>query len=180
MFKHGKTKAVYAGSFDPITLGHLDIVSKALTVFDEVHIAIGSNPKKTRMFGVKESCLMIRDSILEMVAPLTWEDQKDHVKDRVSVGSFVGVSLLAYARSVEATHIVRGLRQASDFNDEFTLHGVADRIDPTIPMVHFICQERFLHVSSSTAKELASLSEDTSWLVTSNVEAALKKHFGGT
>jgi pantetheine-phosphate adenylyltransferase len=71
---------------------------------------------------------------------------------------------------------VRGLRQISDFNDEFTLHGVLQRISPDIPMVHLICQQQFLHVSSSTARALADLKEDLSWLVTDNVAMALRNY----
>jgi pantetheine-phosphate adenylyltransferase len=64
---------------------------------------------------------------------------------------------------------VRGLREASDFNKEFKLHGVAGRIDPSIPMVHFICEAQFLHVSSSTAKELDAMGEGIGWLVMPSV-----------
>ena len=67
---------------------------------------------------------------------------------------------------------MRGLREASDFNEEFNLHGVAGRIDPSIPMVHFICEAQFLHVSSSTAKELDAMGEGIGWLVMPSVEAA--------
>jgi pantetheine-phosphate adenylyltransferase len=69
---------------------------------------------------------------------------------------------------------VRGLREASDFNEEFRLHGVASRIDPSIPMVHFICEEPFLHVSSSTAKELDQIGEAIAWLVMPCVEQAFR------
>lgn len=71
------------------------------------------------------------------------------------------------------THIARGLREASNFAEEFNLHGLAERIDPSIPMVHFICDAQFLHVSSSTAKELNAVGEDIGWLVMPSVEAAL-------
>ena len=85
--------------------------------------------------------------------------------------------MIKYARRIGATHLVRGLRQASDFDDEFRYHGVFGRLDPTIPMIHIICRETFLHVSSSTARELVSLDEDVSWLVTPSVEQALRRKF---
>ena len=88
------------------------------------------------------------------------------------MGEYANQSLIGYAHAIGATHIVRGLREASDFNDEFNLHGVAGRIDPSILMVHFICEAPFLHVSSSTAKELDSVGERIGWLVMPCVEAA--------
>lgn len=171
MRKTGKTTALYAGSFDPITRGHLDIIGKALMTFDIVHVAIGANPKKQRAFSVAESQRLITGSIIEQ-----WPEAKGPdgqlFDGALTVSQYVDQGLIAYARSIGATHIVRGLREASDFHDEFNIHGVAARIDPTISMVHFICEAPFLHVSSSTAKELAAVGEDTSWLVMPCVEAA--------
>jgi pantetheine-phosphate adenylyltransferase len=170
MRKTGKTKALYAGSFDPITRGHLDIIGKALLTFDAVHVAIGTNVKKQRFFGVEESQRLIVSSIAEH-----WPDAGSGnvlFDGALEVSEFTNRSLIAYAREIGATHIVRGLRQASDFNEEFNLHGVAGRIDASIPMVHFICESQFLHVSSSTAKELDAMGEGIGWLVTPSVEAA--------
>ena len=168
MRKTGRTKALYAGSFDPVTRGHLDIIGKALMTFDAVHVAIGTNVRKQRAFTVEESQGLIGQSIREQ-----WPQAGESLFDgALEVGEFANQSLIAYARRIGATHIVRGLREASDFNDEFNLHGVAERIDPSIFMVHFICEARFLHVSSSTAKELAAVGEDIGWLVTPCVEAA--------
>jgi pantetheine-phosphate adenylyltransferase len=183
MRKSGGAKALYAGSFDPITRGHLDIIGKALMTFDAVHVAIGANVRKVRTFGIEESQRLILGSILEMWpeaagdanAPVRSEALFDGV---LEVGEYTGQSLIAYARQIGATHIVRGLREASDFNDEFNLHGVAERIDPSIPMVHFICQSQFLHVSSSTAKELDAVGESIGWLVMPCVEAAFAARRG--
>lgn len=168
MRKPAATKALYAGSFDPVTRGHLDIIGKALLTFDTVHVAVGANVRKTRLFGVEESRRLIVRSIQER-----WPDAGEGLFDgALEVGEFTNQSLLAYARAIGATHIVRGLREASDFNDEFNLHGVAERIDPSIQMVHFICQAPFLHVSSSTARELEAFGEKIDWLVMPCVEAA--------
>ncbi|MFC3076623.1 pantetheine-phosphate adenylyltransferase [Phenylobacterium terrae] len=174
--KPARTRALYAGSFDPITRGHLDIVQKALTTFDVVHIAVGANPLKTGLFDVGQRLELIRDSVMDL--DLAGAGGRA-LPEQVEVGSYVGESVIKYARRIGATHVVRGLRQASDFDDEFRYHGVFGRLDATIPMVHFICQETFLHVSSSTARELASLNEDVSWLVTPSVERALRKKFSG-
>lgn len=173
MRKAARTKALYAGSFDPITRGHLDIVGKALMTFDAVHVAIGTNVRKTRTFDVAQSQELIRASIAEH-----WPQAVSGAPDEplfdgaLTVGEYADQSLISYARRIGATHIVRGLREASDFNDEFNLHGVAGRIGPEIPMVHFICAAEFLHVSSSTAKELDAVGENIAWLVTPSVEAA--------
>lgn len=168
MRKSGPTKALYAGSFDPVTRGHLDIIGKALMTFDAVHVAIGANVKKARTFSVEESKGLIARSVVER-----WPDEADALfSDGLEVGDYAGQSLIGYARRIGATHIVRGLREASNFNDEFNLHGVAERLDPSIPMVHFICEAQFLHVSSSTAKELDQVGEEIGWLVMPCVEAA--------
>lgn len=174
MRKTGEAKALYAGSFDPITRGHLDIIGKALRTFDSVHIAIGTNVKKQRAFDVDQSQRLIVQSIIEHWPDAAGPASADQVLfgGALEVGEYANQSLLAYARRIGATHIVRGLREASDFNDEFNLHGVAGRIDPSILMVHFICEAQFLHVSSSTAKELAGIGEDIGWLVMPCVEAA--------
>lgn len=181
MRKAVTTKALYAGSFDPITRGHLDVVGKALKTFDAVHIAIGTNVKKSRAFGVEESQRLIVQSIIELWpqanggAPAS---QPQLFDGRLEVGEYANQSLIAYARRIGATHIVRGLREASNFTEEFNLHGVAERIDPSIPMVHFICEAQFLHVSSSTAKELDMMGEGIGWLVMPCVEAAFAARRG--
>lgn len=164
------TKALYAGSFDPVTRGHLDVIDKALRTFDTVHVAVGTNVKKQRTFSVEESQQLITRSLHEH-----W--MEDGTADRpadgaLEVGEFTDQSLISYARRIGATHIVRGLREASNFNDEFNMHGVAGRIDPSILMVHFICEAQYLHVSSSTARELAGIGERIDWLVMPCVEAA--------
>jgi pantetheine-phosphate adenylyltransferase len=168
MRKAERTKALYAGSFDPITRGHLDIIGKALMTFDAVHVAIGTNVRKQRTFGIEESLRLIERSVVEL-----WPDAGSGLFDgALEIGQYTNQSLIRYSRTIGATHIVRGLREASDFNEEFNLHGVAGRIDPSIPMVHFICDAPFLHVSSSTAKELDMIGEDIGWLVMPSVQAA--------
>ena len=173
MRKAERTKALYAGSFDPITRGHLDIIGKALLTFDAVHVAIGTNVRKQRAFAIETSLGLIRQSIVEL-----WPEAETGDGDRslfdgaLEIGEYANQSLIKYARTIGASHIVRGLREASDFNEEFNLHGVAGRIDPSILMVHFICDAPFLHVSSSTAKELDTIGEDIGWLVMPSVQAA--------
>ena len=175
MRKAQRTKALYAGSFDPITRGHLDIVRKALMTFDSVHVAIGTNVRKQRAFSVEESLDLIKLSVIEL-----WPDAETLFGDVLEIGEYANQSLIKYAHAIGATHIVRGLREATNFNEEFNLHGLAERIDSSIPMVHFICDAQFLHVSSSTAKELDTMGEDIGWLVTPSVEAAFRRRSNRT
>jgi len=173
--KPARTRAIYAGSFDPITLGHLDIIQKALLTFDVVHVAVGINPLKSGLFDPEERLDLIRRSVLDLEL-----GGPSELPPQVEVGAFQGESVIKYAHRIGATHIVRGLRQSSDFDDEFRYHGILGRLEPNMPMIHIICRETFLHVSSSTARELASLGEDVSWLVTPSVERALRAKFGET
>lgn len=178
MRKSVTTKALYAGSFDPVTRGHLDIIGKALRTFDTVHVAVGANVRKTRMFGVEESQRLLVSSVLERWPDAASATTQPLFDGALEVGEYANQGLIAYARRIGATHIVRGLREASDFNDEFNLHGVAARIDPSILMAHFICEAQFLHVSSSTAKELDAVGERIDWLVMPCVEAAFAARRG--
>jgi pantetheine-phosphate adenylyltransferase len=161
-----KTHALYAGSFDPITCGHMDIIKKAAMTFDKVTVAVGINPKKTRLFSQEEAMELIDLSIAESIVP----------SNRPTAGFYIG-SITDYANEIGATHLVRGLRQISDFNDEFSFHGVVERVDPALTMVHFICDAAYLHVSSSTARELASLGAKLDWLVGPAVEERLRAKY---
>ena len=168
------TMALYAGSFDPLTRGHLDVISKAVSTFDETTIAIGVNPAKRGFFEIKERMALIVSAIEEWEKP---DLKQAYLQGRLHVGEYSGISIIKYAHNIGATHIVRGLRQAGDFNDEFSLTGIASRLDSSVIFTHFICKEKYLHVSSSTARELASLKEDVSWLVTPSVERAMRDRF---
>ena len=168
------TIALYAGSFDPLTRGHLDVISKAVSTFDKTTVAIGVNPLKRGFFDIEERMSLIASAIKE------WENpdlQQALIQGRLRIGQYAGISIIKYAHNIGATHIVRGLRQAGDFNDEFSLTGIASRLDSSVIFTHFICKEKYLHVSSSTARELASLKEDVSWLVTPSVEQAMRDRF---
>lgn len=183
-----KTVALYAGSFDPITRGHLDIVDKALATFDEVHLSIGINPAKKRLFVDKEAFIVNFQSLMEhfnvssdvkpkfRMGKSNYEYEVSHPDVPVVLRNFTG-SITQHAKELGATHLVRGLRQASDFNDEFSLTGVVGHVNSDLIMTHFICNERFLHISSSTARELAKLDENTDWLVTPTVSEQLRKKY---
>ena len=107
MRKPARTKALYAGSFDPITRGHLDILDKALQTFDAVHVAIGTNVKKQRTFTIEQSLDLIRRSVIEL-----WPDADTGggtlFDGALEIGEYVNQSLMKYARSIGATHVARG------------------------------------------------------------------------
>ena len=167
---------LYVGSFDPVTRGHIDILGKSVLTFHRIYVAVGVNPNKTGFFDIETRESLIRSAIQEC------DDSNvklAYQRGRIVVGSYKGLSLIQYARKVEATHIVRGLRQIGDFNDEFALTGIAGHLDNSLIFTHFICREEFLHVSSSTARELSSLKENIEWLVTPSVEKALREKSHG-
>jgi pantetheine-phosphate adenylyltransferase len=178
MRKSERTKALYAGSFDPVTRGHLDVIRKAMMTFDAVHVAIGTNVRKQRAFGIEESLGLIRQSVVDLWPQAGGRGEGPLFDGALEIGEYANQSLIKYSREIGATHIVRGLREATNFNEEFNLHGLAERIDASIPMVHFICDAQFLHVSSSTAKELDMMGEDIAWLVTPSVQAAFAAKHG--
>lgn len=155
---------LYVGSFDPITLGHLDIVSQACVVFDHVVIAVGVNPTKinTSRFSLEERMELIKSSSREIGI------------SNIEVMSYTG-SMMQAARDTNATSIIRGLRQMSDFNDEFLINGMVARTLPDVPIAYFICKQEYLHVSSSSVKQLADLDEEFSWMVTPSVKRAIER-----
>ena len=155
--------AVYAGSFDPVTKGHLHIIEEAYKLFDVVYVAIGVNPDKKYMFTVDERIELIK-----------YHTDGLHIK----VVPFNGL-LVRFAQSVKATHIVRGLRAAGDFDYEFTLNGINREIAPEIETVFFMAPNRFMFVSSSNVKELSKYGNDVSRFVPKNVENALKNKIHG-
>ena len=132
--------ALYPGSFDPITLGHLDIVKRASSVFDHVVIGVLNNNAKTPLFSIEE-----RVKILEEVT-----------KDipNVSIGSFQGLTV-DYASEIGATIIVRGLRAITDFEFELQLSQTNRKLNANIDTMFFTTSEEFAYLSSTSVKEIA-------------------------
>ena len=155
--------AVYPGTFDPITNGHLDILMRSLSLFDQVIVALASNPRKAPLFTLAERTAFMRDALGKR-------------GDRVSYDAFDGL-LIEYCRQRNATCIVRGLRALADFEYEFQFAHMNRRLAPELDTVFLMTDERNFYVSSSLVKEVASLGGDVSGLVPPAVEAALKEKY---
>jgi pantetheine-phosphate adenylyltransferase len=150
--------AVYPGSFDPITNGHIDIVLRALAMFDKVVVAIADNVRKTPVFTVEER----KQYIIEAV----------NGDPRVEVDAFHGL-LVDYVHSKGANIVVRGLRALADFEYEFQLAHMNRRLGRDIDTVFLMTSEKDFYVSSSLVKEVAQFGGDISGLVPPAVERAL-------
>ncbi len=153
-------KAIYPGSFDPITNGHLDILSRAVKVFDEVIILVAVNPNKHFNFSPKERVEMIKEAV------------KDY--PNVKVDYYDGLTV-EYAKKHGATHLIRGLRAVSDFEYEFQLASANEYVDSTIDMVFFMARGDKSFISSSAIMELTNSGVDVSGLVPSSVIKRIKK-----
>ena len=158
--------AVYPGSFDPITNGHLDIVERAATVFDTVIVAVLANPKKAPLLTVDERIEVIR-------AALAAHDVPD---ERIDVASFDGLTV-EFARARGAHAIVRGLRAISDFETEMQLAHNNRVLAPRIDTVFFMTSAANSYVSSSLVKEIASFGGDVSGMVPTAAREALERAF---
>lgn len=152
--------AIYPGSFDPITNGHIDIVKRALRVFDRIIILVAVNPGKKYYFTVEERVKMIQDSL------------KDY--PQVSVDSTSGLTV-HYAQKVGAKAMIRGLRAATDFEYEFQMNSANVYIDRQIESIFFMAKYEFMFISSSTIKEMVAGGVDISRLVPAPVAEMLNK-----
>ncbi len=151
--------AVYPGTFDPITNGHLDILNRALALFDKVIVTIAVNQRKAPLFSVEERIQFIRDAM-------------PHADGRLEFSAFDGL-LVDFCRDNGATVIVRGLRALADFEYEFQFAHMNRRLAPAVDTVFFMTDERNHYVSSSLVKEVASLGGDVNGLVPPAVVTAL-------
>ena len=155
-----KRLAVYPGSFDPITHGHLDILQRALKVFDGVVIAVAQNRSKTALFSPHERADLVRQAVKGIAD--------------VEVDPFSGL-LVDYVRKRGATIVVRGLRAVADFDYEFQLALMNRQLYPEVNTVFLMTDQRYLYVSSSLVKEIARLGGDISAFVPEPVRVALQQ-----
>ncbi|NLW71494.1 MAG: pantetheine-phosphate adenylyltransferase [Chloroflexi bacterium] len=156
------TKVIFPGSFDPIHLGHLDIVHRAANLFDEVVVAVYNRPLKSLLFTPKERIALVKATTkgLENVTVIGYDDLTVH-----------------FARKIGASAIVRGLRVFSDFEYEFRMAMANKRLDSAVETIAFVTDEQNTFLSSSTVKEIAALGGDVSTMVPEIVLRALQKKF---
>ena len=151
--------AVYPGSFDPITNGHLDILHRACRVFDKVIVLVAVNPNKKSNFNSEERVAMIKEA----------------TKDIKNVEVFADSGLtVKFAKEHGATHLIRGLRAVSDFEYEFQLASANEFVDSSIDMVFFMAQGDKTFISSSAIMEMARSGVDVSSLVPESVLKRIK------
>jgi pantetheine-phosphate adenylyltransferase len=157
--------ALYPGTFDPMTLGHLDIIKRASKLCDKLVVAVAINRGKNPLFALDERVEMVELA----VAPL-----REHIE--VEVRPFEGL-LIHFVESVGATTIVRGLRAVSDFEYEFQMAGMNDRLNPDIETVFLMADPQYQTIASRLVKEIARLGGDVSQFVTPEVEHRLKDKY---
>ncbi len=155
--------AIYPGSFDPITNGHLSIIRRALTMFDSITIAVASSPMKKTLFTLGERMELIQKSIKN--------------DDRVFVDSFSGL-LVDYVDSKKTNIVLRGMRALSDFEYEFQMSLMNRKLNKNIQTIFMMTDYKWLYTSSTIIKEAASLGGSIRGLVPDIVCQKLKEKFG--
>ncbi len=155
--------AVYPGSFDPVTAGHLDIIERSAKVFNKLVIAVLVNSAKTPLFTTEEKVDMIRETTKHL--------------NNVEVTSFSGL-LVDFAREQNANVSVRGLRAVTDFEYELQIAQINSKLNKQLDTMFFTTSIEYAYVSSTIVKEIASYGGDVSDMVPPYVEECLKKKFG--
>jgi pantetheine-phosphate adenylyltransferase len=154
--------AIYPGSFDPLTNGHLSLIQRGLKMFDHLIVAIAVNPKKVPLFTMDERAEMIRDAI----GP----------EPRVEIDHFEGL-LVDYVKRRKQNVVLRGLRAMSDFEFEFQLANMNRRLSPDIETVFMMTGEDYFYVSSNLVREVASFGGNVEGMVPPNVLKRLSAKF---
>ncbi len=161
----GVRRIVYPGTFDPITNGHIDVVTRALQLFDEVIVAIAGDSTKKPLFELEERRELAQESLQEF-------------KGRVRVSIFRGL-LVDYVRGEGANAILRGLRAVSDFEFEFQMALMNRKLDQSIETIFLMPRDTYTYLSSTIIKEIARLGGDTAAFVPGPVQAALHQKYHG-
>ena len=157
-------RAIFPGSFDPLTNGHLDIIRRSAPLFDEMIIAVLNNPDKNPMFSSQERCEMIR----EVLPSVETDDCK------MVVESFSGLTA-HFAREKKATAIVRGIRAVSDYEYELRMALMNRRLEPTIETVFLMAGEEYSYVSSTLMKQVFELGGRVEGLIPEIVESRMRQ-----
>ncbi len=150
--------AIYPGTFDPITNGHLDVIVRALTLFDRVIVAVAENPNKVPLFTVKERMEILSEAVTGL--------------GNVDIDHFKGL-VVDHARVKDACAIIRGLRAVSDFEAEFQMALMNRHMNREVTTVFLMPNERYTHLNSSIIREIASLGGDVTDYVPQVVKKAL-------
>ena len=156
--------AIYPGSFDPITMGHLDVLKRGLKVFDSIIIGVGEDSGKEYLFSAAERVKLVEEAVAGISG--------------VSVKSFNGL-LVDFAKKEKAVAILRGLRAVSDFDAEFQLALMNRKLNSSIESVFIMTRGMYAYLSSSIVKEAARLGSKLDGMVPQHVEDALKGKFKG-
>ena len=157
--------AIYPGSFDPITNGHLDVISRARNIFDKVVIAVANNSTKKPLFTCSERVDLIKDNLTGLSG--------------VEVIAFDGL-IVDLAKQLSVVALIRGLRAISDFEHEFQMAQMNRHLDDTIETIFLMPNERYFFTSSSLVKQVFKFTDREKHLVPANVQAALSKKFEHT
>ncbi|MBA7656315.1 Phosphopantetheine adenylyltransferase [subsurface metagenome] len=158
------TIAVYPGSFDPITNGHIDITTRAARLFEKIIIAVSETTGKQLFFNTEERVDLARQAVAHL--------------PNVEVVSFNGL-MVDFARQVGAKVMVRGLRMSADFEREFEMAMMNKKLDPGLELVCFMTSQEYQFLSSSLLKEVAGLGGDTTSLVPAHVAQAIRQKARG-
>ncbi len=153
-----KKIAIYPGTFDPITNGHLDLVARAEQIFDEVIIAISYNPRKNPLFDIEERIALVEEAVRDI--PHVFVDSFDDL-------------LVNYVASKNAKFVIRGLRAVSDFEYEFQLASANRRMDSNVETIFLTPQESNYFISSSLVREISYYGGDVASFVPAHIQSAL-------
>jgi pantetheine-phosphate adenylyltransferase len=155
-------RAIYPGSFDPVTNGHLDVIERARKLFDEVIVAVAYNDEKQPLFSLEERLELLRETAGKI----------DHVR----IAEFNGL-LVEFARAEDAGAVIRGLRAVSDFEFEFQMALMNRKLDAAVETIFLMPKEEYTYLSSRIVKEIARLGGDVSSFVPVCVAKALSRKF---
>lgn len=156
--------AIYPGSFDPITLGHLDLIKRSSVLFEKVIVAVLKNPNKTPLFSLEKRVNQIQECTKNI--------------PNIEVDSFTGLTV-EYARKKKAGVLLRGLRVMSDFEQELQMAHINKTLENSLETVFLATNTELSFISSSVVKEIAKLGGDIEHLVPSNIAYDLKNYLGG-
>jgi len=158
---------LYPGTFDPVTFGHLDIITRSLSVVDKLYIAVAESSTKDCLFSANERINLIKQSI---------DEKGGFDLSKIEITSFSGL-LVKYARSINASIIIRGIRAVSDFEYEFQLSCMNSKLDPDFQTIFLPASEHYQLISSRIVKEVAKLGGDTGEFVSKYTKQRLEEAY---